>query len=172
MMAHQDKVSILITFAVGLVAGSYLYLAGFATTFKLPEVTTDNIYAEFVVTGESYGTCEYEDSCLSFQLLESGDYRTLIDNPLDGETIIREGSIPASLRRELERNLTAPVLAQNSLNNSVSGCRYPNGTNYSFRVTLDEENYLLDSCLSAIDYEGQAWLTLAKLWNHFANLRI
>ena len=49
-MVHQDKISILITFAVGLAAGMYLYLTGFATTFKLPEVTTENVYTEFVVT--------------------------------------------------------------------------------------------------------------------------
>ena len=169
-MSHQDKLSILITFIIGILAGGYLYLTGFATTFKLPEATTDDVYAEFVIIGESYGACKQTGDCLSFQLLENGKYRALFG---DGsrEAVTHEASIPFSLRRELKANLTPTQLTLESrlLNNSV--CQFGNeGTNYRFRISRDEVSYVLDTCLTDVDYNGLPWQTLVKLWNHFTTV--
>lgn len=170
-MVHQDKISILITFAVGLAAGMYLYLTGFATTFKLPEVTTENVYTEFVVTAENYGACRDERTCLTFQVLENGTYRALYDDPLGGETIVKEGRIPRSIRKELIRSLTTEQLLSDTRTWSVPDCRNGAlGTNHKFRITRDEVNYEIDTCQSVIDYEGPGWKSLAKLWNYFAAL--
>jgi hypothetical protein len=171
-MTHQDKLSILITFSVGIFAGMYLYLTGFATTFKLPEVTTENVYTEFVVTAESYGACRTERTCLSFQVLENGTYRALLDDPRGGETIVKEGRIPRSIRGEMLKALTSEQLLSDTRTWAVPDCQFgEGGTNYTFRVTRDEVNYEMDTCQSVIDYEGPGWKSLAKLWNYFATLQ-
>lgn len=171
-MAHQDKISILITFIVGLLAGGYLYLTGFATTFKLPEATTDDVYAEFVIVGESYGACKEMGNCLSFQLLENGSYRALYGDGGDDVTT-HEARIPFSLRRELKENLTSTLLTLDSKMSEVPICQFGNeGTNFRFRISRDEVNYVLDTCLTDIDYDGLPWQTLVKLWEHFANVEL
>lgn len=168
-MTHQDKISVLVTFLFGLFAGAYLYLTGFAPTFELPEATTDNVYKEFVITAESFGECKSEGNCSSFQVLENGSYRLINESPA-GKPVVKEGSIPGSLKSELESNLNTVTLARLSKERIEEDCRYE-GTNYNFRVSLSEVNYTVNTCDSAVDYESVEWLTLAKLWNYFANLK-
>ncbi len=171
MLSKQDKLSILITFTVGLFAGVYLYVAGFATTFKLPEVSTGDIYTEFVLIGEGYGACELDNTCLSFQLLENGSYRALYD-AADGSTVVKEGAIPRALRRELINALTANALAIES-DLIARPCRFgDDGTNYRFEITKKGTEYSLDTCRTALDYEGGIWKALAKLWNHLATVEL
>ncbi len=171
MLTRQDRLSILITFTVGLFAGVYLYVAGFATTFVLPEVSTGDIYTEFVLTGEGYGACELDNTCLSFQLLENGSYRGLYD-AADGSTVVKEGVIPRALRRELVNALTPEaMLVESDL--IARPCQYgEEGTNYRFEVTKEGTEYSFDTCRTALDYEGAIWKALAKLWNHLATVEL
>ncbi len=171
MLSKQDKLSILITFTVGLFAGVYLYVAGFATTFNLPEVSTGDIYTEFVLIGEGYGACELDNTCLSFQLLENGSYRALYD-AADGTTVVKEAVIPRALRRELTNALTANALTVES-DLIARPCRFgDDGTNYRFEITKEGTEYSLDTCRTALDYEGVVWKALAKLWNHLATVEL
>lgn len=170
-MTKQDKLSILITFTVGFFAGVYLYVAGFATTFELPEVTTDDVYAGFVIEGEGYGACEVDNTCLSFQLLESGAYRGLYD-AVDGETVVKEGVIPRALKRELLEVLVPAQMAIESAEN-LGPCRFGiDETNYRFEVSSEGKEYVLDTCTSALNYNGEIWTTLAKLWNYLATVEL
>lgn len=171
-MSHQDKISILITFVVGVLVGGYLYLTGFATTFKLPEVTTDKAYTEFVIIGESYGACKQTGECFSFQLLENGKYRALFGYG-SNDTVTHEASIPFSLKRALKRNLTQELLTFDSTLMSTRVCQFGNdGTNYRFRISRDEVSYVLDTCLTDINYDELPWQTLIKLWEHFAAVKL
>lgn len=170
-MTKQEKLSILITFTVGFFAGIYLYVAGFATTFELPALSTDDVYAGFVIEGEGYGACETDNTCLSFQLLESGAYRGLYD-ATDGEVVVKEGVIPRALRRELLDALLPAQMAIESQPN-LGTCRFPeNETNYRFEVTREGREYVLDTCTSALNYNAEIWTTLAKLWNYLATIEL
>jgi hypothetical protein len=133
-MFHAQKVGILITFFMGVVSGAYLYLTGFATTFKLPEVTTDNIYKEFVITVESYGKCTDSKTCLSFQVLENGSFRAIFDSPILSKREVKEGRIPLAIRRSIKENLTPTNLQLNTVPLGTPECRYE-GDNYRFRVS-------------------------------------
>lgn len=171
-MTHQDKISILLTFVVGLFAGSYLYVTGFATTFEPPEASSENIYTQFVITGESYGVCDTTNTCLSFQVLENGAYRALLETTDSNTPLTKEGTIPWSLKRDLAETLTAEVLARESRVRPFPVCKYgEDADNYRFQVTKDQVSYTLDTCTSMMDFEGEAWLTLAKLWNHFGSVK-
>jgi hypothetical protein len=169
-MFRQDKISIAITFVIGLIAGSYLYLTGFATTFELPEVDDSEIYAGLVITGDFYGVCDVDDACISFQLLENGGYRVIVGNREND--LIKEGVLPRGIRLELEKSLDKESLAEFSKSLTVSSCNFDIETenNYSFTISLDETEYTLDTCETAIDYESSAWASLVKLLNYFINL--
>ena len=169
-MIGKDITSILVTFVIGFLVGVYLYLNGFATTFALPEATTMDTYSEFVIIGENYGACHETNTCLSFQVLKDGDYRSLYDSKDGEEKLVQEGKIPGPLRRELFLYLTHEALEIESEPYATPNCYYKDGTNARFRVTLDEMNYVLDTCESQIDYEGNTWPVLVELWNYFASL--
>lgn len=168
-MTRQDILSILITLTVGLLAGAYLYVAGFATTFKLPELNTKEAYSKLVIVGKNYGSCEENLSCLSFQVLEDGTYRAIFDNPA-GEQIIKEGTISNSLQSELNKVLTTTTLVGESMMMSDPKCHFSYDTgNYRFKVTRDDSDYSLDTCINDINYTGKTWIVLVKLWNFFVD---
>jgi hypothetical protein len=167
MISAQDKISIILTFLMGVVAGGYLYLTGFATTFEPPEASVADVYTQFVITAESYGQCESDDTCLSFQVLQNGSFRAIYDGL--GETTSKDGRIPLSLRGDLYDTLTPTSLALASKTLTKANCQYE-GTNYRFEVTRDEVEYVINTCSSAISYESEEWAVLAKLWNHMGNL--
>jgi hypothetical protein len=169
-MNRQDGLSILITFVIGVVVGGYFYLTGFS--LKTFSTTTQDTYKDFAIVGESYGDCGSVNGCASFQLLGDRSYRVLHNSQDIGNELIREGDISNSLRKELQKNLVVSVLEQQSEETSASNCASGNdGIDYSFRVTLDGENYLLDTCKTAVEYDSKAWLSLAKLWNYFIALK-
>lgn len=165
-MTAQDKITILFTLVVGFFAGVYLYLTGFATTFEPPEVSTDNIYEGFVITAQSYGVCSEFEDCLSFQVLENGAFRAILE---DGENkLVKEARIPLTMRRDLKNSLIVPALERESEVVSTS-CRYEED-NYRFSITRDGKSYMFDTCKSDINYDGEAWQSLASLWNYISAL--
>jgi len=168
-MTRQDGMSLLITFVIGLVAGGYFYVTGFS--FKTFGITTQDTYEDFAIVGESYGNCDSEGGCSSFQLLADGSFRLLHNSQDVGNELVKEGNITRSLRKELERNLTIPVLEEQSEKVRASNCASDaQAVDYSFNVTLDGKDYLLDTCKTAVIYESKAWTSLAKLWNYFETL--
>lgn len=168
-MTPQDRVSLLITFVVGLLVGAYLYTTGFATTFKLPEANEAGVYTGFVLVGEAYGTCRAEQSCVTFQVVGDGVYRAIFDTDAEGnKNAVQEGRLPGNLRRPLERTLIVTELARMNQPLMVSECAYE-GTNYRFKVTLEQVEYNLDTCQSAIDYESSAWASLTAVYNYIAS---
>lgn len=171
-MKNQDILSILITFTVGFFGGAYLYVVGFAPTFKLPDADTSAVYNDMIIVGESFGECEELNSCLSFQLLKDGSYRVLFENTDGGEQIAKEGTVPNSIKKELDRILLIGTLQKEAREMEDPFCRFgEDKTNFFFHITLDDIKYTLNTCSNDIDYEGPAWATLTKLWNYLADLK-
>jgi len=168
-MSTQERLSLALTFMIGLIVGAYLYTTGFATTFKLPEANDAGVYKGFVINGESFGDCQVEESCVSFQILENGSYRAIFDTDSQGQKdSVKKGRLPRQLRLDLQRNLTAPELAVISQPQATPECQYV-GTNFSFKVSLDEVEYKINTCVSDIDYEGAAWASLTAALNYIAS---
>jgi len=163
----QDLISILITFAFGMFVGGYLYLTGFAPTYKLPAVEGVDVYGSFVLTGDSYGECNFDGTCLSFQLLSDGTYRVIYDST--GIKDAYDGKITRQLHRQIPTAFTEESLAQQSLPALDPECRYgQEGTNYRFNVNYNNVSYTLDTCGSNIDYDGVTWDYLKNLFNYIA----
>ena len=166
-MTHQDKISLLITFMVGIVVGGYVYLSGFATTYKLPTVGTEDQYTELVITGDAFGACESNFSCLSFQLLQDGSYQAIVGN----ETATRsyKGTISSRARQDLATVLDLETLHAMSEAKANPVCHYgEEATNFKFLVSREGKNYSFDTCRSNIDYASKAWKSLATVWQTIA----
>jgi len=166
-MTPQDRLSILLTFGIGVIVGGYLYLSGFSTTFKLPDAPTESQYGGLVVVAESYGDCLLDFSCISVQVLNDRSYRVLYDTAASGERdVTKTGNIPRAQSRALQFALTPAILEVESQLAEVYTCRYE-GTNYRFRISLEGQGYLIDTCSSNVNYDGVVWQNLSALWNYF-----
>jgi hypothetical protein len=168
MITHQDKISILLTFSVGFVAGVYFYFTGISFEFT-SDIPEEDFYEDFVVEGQAYGICEIK-GCLSFQLLADGSYRLILPNSNSGE-ITKNGVINLALRNELMKNLDDKSLTKQSKTSLSNNCASDDdGTDYNFVIIKNKKEYELDTCGTSIDFDSQSWLSLAKLWNYFEAL--
>ncbi|USN87804.1 MAG: hypothetical protein H6779_05415 [Candidatus Nomurabacteria bacterium] len=166
-MTRQDTLSVLITFVIGLVAGGYYYITGFS--FKDSDVSTKDTYSDFAIVGKAYGNCQ-SDGCLSFQLLSDGTYRVLLNKADVGE-VSKEGVVPKTLRKELTDNIETLALKQLSKKVSTKNCSsMEGGVDYNFKITRAGTDYELDTCKTNINYNTEAWSSLAKLWNYFETI--
>jgi len=164
-MPRQDILSILITFTVGLVAGGYLYLTGFVPTVARIEVPAVVKVDEFVVVSEVYGSCG--DDCPSFQVLSDGSYRYFYSTPLSDEQILQTGDLPSGLRRDLQRTLLAQQLEAQSQETTPALCdSFSDGIDVSYVVTLNTQEYQLNTCGTAVDVDTAMWQNLDRVWGY------
>ncbi len=168
VMESKDLLSILLTFLLGIFVGAYAYLY----IMNGPKKEVDELEVvknEFAIVGESYGACEALDNCFAFRLDQNGEYIVQYDG---GGLGYREevSSLPGKLVREFSQEVfTTESLKRQSRAPLSASCYFGNNeTNYKFRITKGGDDYHLDTCLTDIDYEGDDWYLLSKLWNHIS----
>lgn len=165
-MNNSDALSLLLTFLLGIFIGSYAYL--YVMNGPKEEVEElEVVKKEFAITGESYGECEADDNCFVFRLDQSGDFVVQYDGGGRGY-MEKTGSLPKKLVRQFTNTVFTPASLQiESRAPLTASCHFgQNGTNYKFRITKSGVDYHLDTCLTAIDYEGDNWYLLSQLWNY------
>ena len=163
---HKNNIlSILITFVVGLFAGSYLFATGFADTvarYTTPDVES---VATFTVESDVYGGCR--DACPSFQVIDDGSYRYFYTPTAGAEQVLRRGTLPFSELRQLKNALTTTALQTQSQPRQPALCNsFTDGIDIRYEVTLAGQKYTLDSCGTAVDGTGKIWQALDSIWNH------
>jgi hypothetical protein len=164
-MKKQDILSILMTFFVGVIAGAYLFIVGFAPTVASIEVPTQESVESLVIESEVYGGCRA--SCPSFQVLGDGSYRYLYSVAYDEPQVIESGTIPFAMRRDLRRNLTPAALQAQSQPIDPAVCSsYSDGIDVQYTVTLDGEEFVLDTCGTQVDTNSPLWLNIKKIWDY------
>ena len=164
-MKRQDVLSILITFTVGLFAGGYIYLTGFAPTVANREVPSAETFNQLVVESEVYGGCR--NSCPSYQVLGDGSYRYLYSPSFEADQVLKTGNIPFGLRRDLQRTLTADELEKQSRETSPALCEsFSDGIDVRYEITLENTVYELDTCGTAVDTNSALWLNLNRVWDY------
>jgi len=154
------------TFFVGVAVGAYVFLVGFAPTIAKLEVPNQEKLESLTIEGEVYGGCR--DTCPSFQVLGDGSYRYLYSPILDEPQVIESGSLPSTLRRELQRNLTeTALLNQSEPKNSVVCNSDSDGVDVRYTITKNSEKFVLDSCDTQVQLNSQLWLSIKKTWDYF-----
>lgn len=164
-LSHQDKVTIISTFLVGVLAGGYLYLVGFAPQFsQFWERSNETYYSALTITGEEYGGCQLANSCPSFQILSNGTYN--YKETLASEVL--EGRISRADWQRIQQSINANDLARaDSPRSTSAGCEsYVDGADYSYRITYDNFTYILDTCTTNLREIPTLANALHSIWNH------
>lgn len=167
----QDILIMIVTFIVAVCAGLYLYLTAFAPQFDDLTGQTEEVYEDFVLEGTQYGGDRMGGTAPSFQVLENGTYRYL-PYTTEGEVAeAKEGTVPRSLLNEVKNSLTDDEVATAATIVTRGDCMsYVDGIDYNYTVTLNGENYTLDTCSTNLQVDGTLATTLDKLWNYFATV--
>jgi hypothetical protein len=164
-MSGKEIASILVTALVGFCFGIYVYFFGFLELVE-PQRPAQVTAGEFSVVSEVYGGCR--DQCPSFQILGNGSYRYLYTPAIGAEQVIRDGSLPRSLRRDIEQFVTPAALVVQAESTQPAVCNsYTDGIDVRYRITVDDEIYVLDSCGTNINPESPLWQTLVNIWVYF-----
>lgn len=167
-MKKQDLLSILITFSMGFFVGGYLYVTQFAVILSKVEVPTESNFTEFSVVGEIYGGCK--KSCPSFQILNNGSYRYMYSLTTGADPVLRQGNLPILLKRNLSKALLESELKAQSKKINPSSCNsYSDGFDARYTITVDNKEYKLDSCGTAVTGNGAIWTALNEIWSYFQN---
>lgn len=166
---RQDILIMIVTFVVALFAGFYLYVTAFAPQFEELSGQTEEVYEDFVLEGTQYGGDRMGGTAPSFQVLGNGTYRYLPYTPEGAVGKASEGTVPRLLLNEVKNGLTEEALATAATIVTRGDCMsYVDGLDYNYAVTLNGENYTLDTCTTNLKAEGALSITLDKLWNYFA----
>ncbi|MBX2866678.1 hypothetical protein KTR10_01835 [Candidatus Kaiserbacteria bacterium] len=138
------------TFLVGFIAGSYIY---FVTEDALPDFFAGTDVPDFEIIGDAYGGCQMLGACPSFVLRDDGTYIHQI--PQRGGTPINTESRLSSVdRSEVRELLRATNLARIEQSTFSGTCPIAfDGLAYRYRIYIGETRYDLDSCRQ--DLEGE-----------------
>lgn len=150
------------TFAMGMVAGAYFYFAGFS--FKLPTINEAEVYDSFALEGKSYGACG-DQKCLTFKVSYEGMYDATVGTGRN--RVSKIGSLDRDLFKELNRNLTPQELRRQSQKKPFTNCDLNKDIFTQLTVTINKEEFLLDSCTTTVNTKSQAWKSIEKLQNYF-----
>lgn len=168
-MKKDDLLSILITFVVGLFAGGYLYITGFAPIEAVVSTPIAEEISEFSIVGDVYGGCR--NTCPSFKIVEDGSYRYFYTPAAGAEQSLREGSLPYQLYRNLRNVITESELLKQSRTIVPSTCNsYVDGIDVVYEITLNGRLYIIDSCGTAAEGESELWMTLSQVWSYYETL--
>lgn len=162
-MRRSDIINILVTFVVGMFVGSYLYLFGFSQQFTFfGELTKDT--GGLMIFGEAYGGCERGGICASFRLNSDGTYASF-PAAADREARIKEeGEISGELRRTLRETFLPDYLFALSKEITPEMCEsFYDGVEYRYRISVGDEQYLLDTCDTALANDTDAQVLLQTL---------
>lgn len=169
-LKKQDLVSLIITFAIGMVAGGYLYLTGFAPQFESLSGQTEAVYDDLIIVGEEYGG-DRTGSAPSFQVLNDGTFRYLESASASEEIVSKEGVLPTTLLKAVKKRLLTSVLEKAQESTSAASCAsYVDGLDYQYTITLQNVVYELDSCGTEFTTESTLGVSLEALWNYFRTL--
>jgi len=169
--SSKDYLVMIMTFVVGIISGFYLYVTAFAPQFDEFIGQTEEVYEDFVLEGTQYGGDRMGGTAPSFQVLENGAYRYLPYAASGEVPEAQEGVLPRALFNEVTQTLTAEALEISSQIVTRGDCMsYVDGRDYTYNVTLEGEEYTLDTCTTALSSGSILNTTLDKVWNYFETL--
>lgn len=168
-MEKQELLSMLITFVVGFLAGMFLYINVFPTMLQQDDVGTLAEQGEFEIISQAYGGCRSD--CPAFRVAADGTFRFQFTERAGEEPMIRSGTLPRRLQREISREVTVAAIALQTSEVPPQNCASASGgIDIRYDVTLGGATYRLDSCRTDVDFTSDAWVTLGAIWEYLNNL--
>jgi hypothetical protein len=166
-MKGQDIMLIATTALLGLVAGMYLYVVGFAPEFLADNGRDVEEYETLAIEGEVYGGMR-AGTPPSFQVLADGSFRYLPFTERGGEVAPQEGTLPRALRNELKTALVATELEAASRPVTPEMCaQMYDGIDYRYHITVEGISYKLDTCGTDFGVDTALGESLGALWTYF-----
>lgn len=171
-MTTQEWIMFVLTFLTGVFIGFYVYVTFFKPIYDADQLaSSESAASEFSIIGKQYGGArgpEYVHA--SFRLLENGSYQYVPGGSGDQVLEQQTGKLPSSLVRDLKSLATQEVFESLSGRVVKEECRlYQGGIDYIYRVTLNQVEYILDTCGTAINYQDPLAIELEKIWNWLEN---
>jgi len=167
-MKRQDLLTILITFAMGLCFGFYVYLVGYAPTSDRVSTAIENDTDSLVITGEAYGGCLRVGNCPTFNIADDGSYRYFYTPLGSDEQVLREGVLPLTLQQQLDRNVVRTALEAQSRQIQPVFCEsFVDGIDVNYDISLDGDDYTLNSCGTDVVADSPMWQALSNIWTYF-----
>ena len=168
-MKKQELLSILITFVVGFFAGGFLYLNVFTQMVAQDTVQSVDEQSEFSITSQAYGGCR--NDCPAFRVNADGTFRYQYSPSVGAEPVLRSGTLPRSIRRDLERDIRPSEISTQTERVSGQNCSsQADGIDIEYTITLNGAIYTLDSCRTAVDADSDSWQALSSVWTYFTEL--
>lgn len=168
-MQKQELLSILITFVVGFLAGAFLYLNVFPTMIQSDGIGSLADQEAFEITSQAYGGCR--DTCPAFQIAADATYRYQYTATVGEDPVLRSGTLPRSLQRDIRREVTARAVAIQTTQIPPQDCpSQVDGIDVRYDITIDGATYRLDSCRTDVDFASDAWLVLNDIWTYFNDI--
>ena len=163
----QEKILLVTTFLIGMVAGWYLYITAFAPQFNEFMGNTVAIYEDLVLIGDQYGGIRV-GSAPSFQVLKDGSYNYVTNSDTSESEQHHSGTLPSGLWSEVRSVLTTTRLTELARPLSAGNCAsMADGIDYKYEITLQSVPYTLDTCSTYLAHDTVAKAALLKLWDYF-----
>lgn len=162
-MKRQDIISIIVTFLVGVVVGSYLYLYGFAPQYNTLIDSASNT-GQLVIAGEAYGGCARGGICATFQVTNDGTFKAFPTQAREAERVVQTGKISTSLYQQFRASLTSGTLTRLAAPVTPKDCAsHTDGIDYQLRIFFGDEQFTLDTCTTALADNLEQQILLDKL---------
>ncbi len=169
-MKKQDIISLAVTFVIGLVAGGYLYLTGFAPQLDKITGQTDEVYGDLLIEGSQYGGFR-AGIPPSFQIRKDGSFG-YVGFISEGETgATKTGTLPRPLWSEVQAAMVSGALYTAATAVVTDSCAsFVDGVDYRYEIELNNVLYTLDTCGTNLLLDTPMRQTLDKLWNYFTTM--
>ena len=149
-MKRDDWMILSLTFLTGLAIGMYIYITVYKPTYEADDISsTETEAGEWSVVGKRIGgTDDYDYIQPSFRLLGNGEYTYLPGGTGEMSLEPIEGSL--SSREMSGIRLNESELAAYEQGQRLAVCVADRGGyDYEYRITINRESYLLDTCLAS-----------------------
>lgn len=170
LLKRQDWVIVTLTFIIGMCAGSYTYMVGFAPEFEdqlVPTLGLEETTGDFTIRAEQYGGMR-AGSPATITISPNGEYEYTPFTPTGSEPQVQVGFLPELYVEELTRELTTRALKDAAVEIEPEMCAvFVDGVDYRYRVTHDGADYVLDTCGTNITTNEGLGATLSKVWTLF-----
>lgn len=163
-MKRDDWMILSLTFLTGLAIGMYVYITAYKPTYEADDVSgVESEAGEWSVVGRRVGgNNDNEYIQPSFRLLGNGEYTYLPGGTGDMSLEPQTGSLSSGEMAALRFNESE--LASYERGQRLGVCAADRGGyDYEYRITLNRESFLLDTCLA--NFNGSSLEeSLSTIW--------